>query len=980
MGTVYVGEDLHLQRQVAIKLPLKASQDHRLHARFLREARAVSQLNHPNIAAIYDYGETETGQPFIVMELLHGRTLSSLIEGSELSLQRAVEIVEDVAHALSEAHRHGIIHRDIKPSNIILDERNVTKVLDFGLAKDLNSQPIPVSDPEARTVLANTQSGTIVGTPLYLSPEQARCESVDARSDLFVLGVLLYESIAGIHPFAGKGMLDIAAQIIHVSPKAPSTFNSHIPAELDRISMKALAKRPEERYQSADEFVADLQNVELPEHELNVDLVRTQRVGTASTAATMSRLSDIFVRPRFSFGVVVLALVLFGVLIWTVTSLWKTRPHQPSAEAQRWYQLGTNALREGTYFKASQALQQATATDNDFALAHARLAEAWTELDYSDRAKDETIRATSLVSNRSSLQPIDALYLQAITDIISRNFQGAINQYSEIVKHVPDSEKAYAYFDLGRAFEKNEDQENAISNYKKVIQLDSQFAPAFLRLGVLYGRRQDIAGAESAFQKAVQIYRASSNFEGVAEALYQHGVLYDNQDKSSEAKAQFEESLTIARATGNEYQEIRSKLQLSSVLRTAGDTATAQQYANEVLQLAQAKGLENLTTSGLIDLGNAYFSRSDFENAQQYFKQALDYAQRYKGRRNEARALLSLGSLKMSQDNPDEAVTYVEKALRFYQDGGYRQETSQALLLFGRANRAKGDYDAALKAFQQQLEIARVDGNVSRQAFAEEGLGTVLLRRELYPEALNHFENSYSLFSKSENNLAIAYNMMNRASVLLALGRDKDAGGILAEASEKAVKVGNKQLQVSIELELARAAFQQRNFVQAKAKSKKALDLAIASQFRGNIIEGKRLLGLASALSNQTREGIALCKEALELAQQLKDPWVVSRTQLALAQALMESGDAENALTNASAAEDNFTKTLQQDSEWQTLLVLARATQRQGDAVKARAYADRSSTSLAKLEQTWGKDFFSTYLARPDVGYGRQLLNQLLLD
>ncbi len=979
MGTVYLGEDLHLQRRVAIKFPLKKSLEHRLHSRFLREARAVSQLNHPNIASIYDYGETEDHQPFIVMELVKGSTLSSLIEESKLSVTRAIEIIQDVAQALSEAHAHGIIHRDIKPSNVILDERNVTKVLDFGLAKDLNAQTILGSDPEARTVLAETESGLIVGTPLYLSPEQARSETVDARSDLFVLGVLLYESIAGRHPFSGKGMLDIAAQIIHVTPKPPSAFNHHIPEELDRISMKALAKRPEERYQTAEAFIADLQSVRGLSLKGNVNPTLTQRISVTPTGTTsaLSRLSDIFVRPRFSFGVVVLALGLFGILIWAATSLWRSRPHQPSAEAQRWYQLGTNALREGTYYKASQALQQAIAADHDFALAHARLAEAWTELDYGDKAKDETILATSLVTDRSSLQSLDALYLQAITDIISRNFKSAIDEYTEILKRVPEKEKAYAHFDLGRAYEKNEDLENAITNYKEATDLDPQFAPAFLRLGVLLARKEDFPGAESGFQRAVQIYRASSNFEGVAEALYQHGVLYDNQDKAPEAKAQLEESMTIAIATHNQYQEIKSKLRLSSVLRTEGDTTKAEQYANEVIQLAQANGLENLTTSGLIDLGNAYFSRADFEHADQYFKQALEYAQRYKGRRNEARALLSLGSLKMSQDKPEDAVSYLEKALRFYQDGGYRQETAQALLLFGRANRQKGDYDAALRAFQQQLDIAQQENNLPRQAFAEEGLGTVLVRRELYPEALLHFESSYSLFNRSDNHLAIAYNMMNRASMLLALGRYKDADVILTEASEKAVKVGNKQLQVSIDLEIAGGALSQRNFDYAKTKSRSAIDVATALKFTASIIEGKRILGLASALSDQNREGVALCKEALELAEQLKDPWVISRTRLALAQSLLENGDAENAVTNALAAEETFARTFQQDSEWQAFLILARAMKQKGDAAKAREYAERSAKTFAKLEQTWGKDSYSDYLSRPDVTYGRQLLQQL---
>ena len=980
MGTVYLGEDVHLGRRVAIKFPQTKPDDHHLRARFLREARAASLLNHPNIAAIYDYGETADGRPFIVMELINGQTLSTLINEARLPVARAVEIIKDVARALGEAHAHGVIHRDIKPSNVIINERKIIKVLDFGLAKHLNAETLQDAESDARTLLAaKTESGVIVGTPLYLSPEQATGGPVDARSDLFALGAVLYESIAGRPPFSGKGVVEIAAQVIHVAPRPPSALNPNVPPELDRISLKALAKRPEDRFQSADEFISDLESTVTPVLE-GAAQTPTQRIPITATgaASTLSRISDILRRPRFSFRLIIIAIVLIGALIWGLTMMLRPTPYQPSAEALRWYQQGTNALREGTYLKAKQAFQQATTADNNFALAHARLAEAWTELDYGDNAKDETILARSLVPDRSSLSPLDALYLQAITDTISRNFANAIKGYSEIVNLVPDTDKAYAYFDLGRAYEKNEDIENAISNYEKATQLDPQFAAAFLRLGVLYWRKQDVPRAETAFQRAAELYRLSSNFEGVAEVLYQHGVVYDNADKVPEARAKLEESLQIARATNNQYQQTRSELQLSSVMLTAGEIAAALQHANTAIELAQANDLENLTTSGLIDLGSLYFLKSDYQEAEKYFKQALEYAQRNKLRRNEARAQLSLGSLKMSQNEMSEAVPYLEKALRFYQEGGYRQYTAQALLLFGRANRQKGDYDAALRAFQQQLATAEQENNLPRQALAQEGLGTVLVRRERYVEALTHFENSYSLFSKTDNQVAITNSMINRADMLLVLGRYKEAQGILAEASEKAAKIENKQLQVSIGLELANAALSQRNFSEAKAKSNSALNLAIASQLRGSIIEGKRILGLAMALSNQKRDGMKFCKEAVELAEQLKEPWVLSKTRLTLAGAQLENGDTEDALTGALAAQETFTRTLQQDSEWQALLIAARALQQKGDAGKAREYAKRSADLLAGLEQTWGKDPYSNYLSRPDVAYGRQQLQQLL--
>src|SRR5687768_15048322 len=184
MGVVYVAVDTHLGRRVAIKF-LTAATEQQYRARFLREARAVSLLNHPNIATVHDYGETCDGQPFIVMELVKGDTLSDLLGRSVLSLSRAVEVVEAVAAALGEAHEQGIIHRDVKPSNVVVTDRGQVKVLDFGLVKHLNEEPETEGGGSARRQLGTqTRSDVVVGTPLYLSPEQATSGIVDGRSDL----------------------------------------------------------------------------------------------------------------------------------------------------------------------------------------------------------------------------------------------------------------------------------------------------------------------------------------------------------------------------------------------------------------------------------------------------------------------------------------------------------------------------------------------------------------------------------------------------------------------------------------------------------------------------------------------------------------------------------------------------------------------------------------------------------------------------
>lgn len=274
MGVVFAAEDVRLGRQVAVKF-LGGMRNRRLsRARFTREARSASVLNHPNIATVYDYGEMEQGRPFIVMELLRGQTLADVLNAGRMNLEEGVNVARRVLEALTEAHRNGIIHRDVKPSNIILGEKGLVKVLDFGLAKSLCDEEAAVSSPLTGQAASDawadlptcTLDGTMLGTPLYVSPEQATAVSVDERSDLFSVGAVLYECLAGRPAFAAPSVVEILAHIISpTQPAPPSSYNPSVPASLDRVTLRALAKQPGERYQSAQEFLDDLNEVQIGE-------------------------------------------------------------------------------------------------------------------------------------------------------------------------------------------------------------------------------------------------------------------------------------------------------------------------------------------------------------------------------------------------------------------------------------------------------------------------------------------------------------------------------------------------------------------------------------------------------------------------------------------------------------------------------------------------------------------------------------------
>jgi serine/threonine protein kinase/Tfp pilus assembly protein PilF len=981
MGVVYAAEDTHLGRRVAIKFPAANLDEHNFRARFLREARAISTLSHRHIAAIYDYGETTDGSngkshPFIVMELVNGPSLADLMHGEGLTLKRAVKLITDVADALSEAHHHGIIHRDIKPSNVLISERGEVKVLDFGLAKQLHEEHPQSTGPDARTLLATrTRSGTVVGTPLYLSPEQARGAHIDCRSDIFALGALLYECITGKPAFAGAGVLEIAGQVLHVDPPPPSSLNPLVPLELDRITMKALEKKLEERYQSADEMLADLR--EVSRLFMDADAQRTERLTARKTehASALNTITETLRRPRLSLGLFMIVVALVGLIVWGVMRWQRPAPYQPSAAAQRWYDNGTTALRDGSYYQASKAFEQAIIADEKFALAHARYAEALMELDYVDKAKDELLRVSALAPDRSGLTQMDALYLDAVTATVRRDFARAIEAYGEIARLSPNQPQVYA--DLGRAFENNEETKKAIESYLKATTLDQQYATAYLRLGILYGRQQELPSATTSFDKADAIYQSMGNIEGRAEVSFQRGVLLVKLGKIADARQSLEQALGLARAVNNQPQIIKTMLQLATISQSVGEMAQAQKLAGDAVGLAQANNMEDLTARGLIDLGNGLLLRSEYAEAETYYKQALELGQRHKTRRNEARALLSLGSLRIQQGNADEAVRYIEQALPFYQQGGYRKEVSQALLLLGRANLLKGDYDAALHASEQQLELAEQVSDQSQQALSHEDIGNVLFRQEKYLAALEHFEKRYSISKALGDQRGAGYGAVGRASALWQLGRYDEARALLDEAFALANHPdgGFKSLLVNVYQSNAEMALSQRLFPLAREKSQQTLALA-GTQSQEDAIEAKRILGLALALSGAAREGSQLCEEALTAATSTNNPWLISKVQLALAETLLENRDAQGALTNALRAQESFARAGQQAFEWRALLVAARASRRANDEAKGREYAARASETLSGLEQKWGAEAYNSYLTRADVQTARKQLNE----
>jgi beta-lactam-binding protein with PASTA domain/predicted Ser/Thr protein kinase len=329
MSEVHLARDVRLHRDVAVKvLRADLARDPSFYLRFRREAQNAAALNHPSIVAVYDTGEAETPAgplPYIVMEYVDGVTLRDIVHtDGPLPPRRAIEIIADACQALNFSHQNGIIHRDVKPANIMISTTNAVKVMDFGIARAIADSGSSV-----------TQTAAVIGTAQYLSPEQARGDPVDARSDVYSLGCVLYEILTGEPPFTGDSPVSVAYQHVREDPIPPSKRHEGISADLDAVVLKALAKNPENRYQTAAEMRADLvrvHNGEPPEApKVLTDAERSSMLSSAASSLGGPRTDplprqvlDDTDRDRSSVGRWVVAVAVLAVLTIAVVIAFNT--------------------------------------------------------------------------------------------------------------------------------------------------------------------------------------------------------------------------------------------------------------------------------------------------------------------------------------------------------------------------------------------------------------------------------------------------------------------------------------------------------------------------------------------------------------------------------------------------------------------------------------------------------------------------------
>jgi tetratricopeptide (TPR) repeat protein len=483
------------------------------------------------------------------------------------------------------------------------------------------------------------------GTPAYMAPEQIEEGRVSIASDLYAFGVLLYEMATGALPHESSSPMALAVKKVRHAPPAPSLRGvAGLPPWWDAVLLRALAVQPEARFASATEMVEALE-------------------GDRSTVAPAPPPPIAAPRRRL-WGL--LAIAAAATLLLAIWQPWRgPSAYRPQREALEWFTKGETALAEDAPYKASRLLERTVRADPGWPVAHARLAQAYWEADRIEDAREQMLRVSTLVPDRSRLSNRERLLIEGVQLLLVRDFDNAAARFGEL----PDTA---GQVDRGKALALANHTKEAVALFEQLTKQAPRDAAVWLHLAIRQAQQQNLTPALNAFEKAEELFRLDSNLEGVTSVILRRSRALQMTKRLAESRAEVEKALELAATTGAVHQQAQALSQLAALASLAGQTAEARTLAARVLHLASTERMPALAVAALNGVGMAFLAQLDYEEAEGWFRRALELAERSGLSLGDATARLNLAQTLVRQNRPAEGLQLAHTAREFFEAGNYR--------------------------------------------------------------------------------------------------------------------------------------------------------------------------------------------------------------------------------------------------------------------------------------------------------------------
>ena len=727
MGEVYRAEDTKLGRNVALKfLPASYQYDPDRRERFFTEARAASALRSPYTAAIYDIGEHE-GSSFIVMEFVKGETLQSRIGKGPIAIVQAIDIAMQVADALDEAHSIGIVHRDIKSANLMITERGLVKVLDFGLAKVTGSLlGAPGRDSDQTDKLGEeTVIGVVLGTVSYMSPEQALGEQVDHRSDIFSLGVVAYEMVTAQLPFIGESTTSVIDRIIHHEPQALARFNYSVPAEFERIVRKTLEKNRSFRYQSAREMYIDLRNLqrdlESGSRTASVNAHTTEQQPTALLAETR-QIADVTAMTAKLENAV--AVMTFSNITGEPADEWIGSGIAETVTSDLKKVRGLSVIGRERTFEALKDLSTGALKDFDESLAidiGRRLAASWI-LGGGYQRIGEMIRITARVIDVNTGEVIRTVKIDGnIKEIFSLqdkivyelskglNLELGSTEINDIEAEETKSVEAYESFSRGMINLRTSSRDSldrAIHYFEKAAELDPNYAGAWAALSAAYDLKGGFLSIPELSHKAVEFAEKAVRINPRLSHAHQFlGGAYSTLGRYDEAIAAMSEAVRLEPNNAGAHGSLARAYWLGKGM-----------IEEAIVELEHAVSINPQAGYSYLQLVFLHTLIGNYTRAEAAAEHAIELQEKYISGKEGLQVVgahTRLGYCYYRQARYDEAIQEYERELEFLKSSDHalrdrsltelEQKLGAAFLRKGLTKEAEQHFKQAIKRFEERL-------------------------------------------------------------------------------------------------------------------------------------------------------------------------------------------------------------------------------------------------------------------------------------